>query len=91
MPDAPSGNPMVTRKTWEEFRAAGLLWWMNRVLHVFGWAIVAEVQEDGKVTDVFPARVRFRGFTAEIETEGHIALTKHISENVSALMEEAGE
>lgn len=30
---------MIERKSWEEFRNAGLLWWINMILHTFGWAI----------------------------------------------------
>lgn len=56
---------MVNRKSWEEFRNSGFLWWVNMVLHTFGWAICVSM-EDGKVKDVYPARVKFRGF-AEIQ------------------------
>lgn len=78
---------MVTRKTWEEFREAGLLWWVNRTLHLFGWAIVVEVDGD-RVTDAYPARVRFRGFDEKSEAAGFVALTEHISANAPALCEE---
>lgn len=27
---------MVTRKSWEEFRQNGLLWFTNLILHMFG-------------------------------------------------------
>lgn len=26
---------MVERRSWEEFRESGLLWWVNRTLHLF--------------------------------------------------------
>ena len=35
---------MVKKKTWQEFRKTGLLWFMNTILHAFGWAIVVEVE-----------------------------------------------
>lgn len=53
---------MVERKTWEEFRECKLLWWINMILHTFGWAIVTEIDEDNKVCECYPARVKFRGF-----------------------------
>lgn len=30
---------MVVEKSWDEFRNSGLLWWINMILHTFGWAI----------------------------------------------------
>ena len=48
---------MVTKKSWEEFRSTGLLWWINMILHTFGWAICYEF-DDGKIVEVYPARVK---------------------------------
>jgi len=36
---------MVKKKTWKEFRETGLLWWINMVLHTFGWAIVIDIND----------------------------------------------
>ena len=52
---------MVTKKTWQEFRDTGLFWWINSILHTFGWAICIEL-ENGIITNSYPARVKFRGF-----------------------------
>ncbi len=82
---------MILRKSWEEFRTVGLLWFVNRTLHLIGWAIVFDVDESGEVTDVYPARVDFRGFTAEAETNGFSKLTEHIKENIDDLVQEANE
>ena len=38
---------MVTRKSWEEFRQNGLLWFTNLILHMFGWSIV--VKQDNNI------------------------------------------
>ncbi len=80
---------MVERKTWDEFRSAQLLWWVNRMLHIFGWAIVVEVGDDGCVTNAYPARVKYRGFDAASEAEGFAVLSKYIEENAAELSEEA--
>lgn len=48
---------MIRKKTWEEFRDTGLFWFINMILHAFGWAIVL-VKDDGKIIDVYPARVK---------------------------------
>lgn len=79
---------MVGRKTWEEFRDSKLLWFMNTILHTFGWAIVVEFDND-IITDVYPARVKFRGFSEKINTEGYIGLSKYIKENCEELLKEA--
>lgn len=53
---------MVTKKTWKEFRESGFLWWINMILYTFGWAIVVDIDDNGEITDAYPARVKFRGF-----------------------------
>jgi hypothetical protein len=63
---------IVERRTWEEFRATGLLWAANNILHWFGWAIVVatdDAQPD-KVIDVYPVRTKWRGFGKEADDRG---------------------
>lgn len=81
-------SSMVTKKTWEEFRESGMLWWINRILHTFGWAIVVDI-EDEKVISAYPARVKFRGFGEGSETLGFIKVSKYLKENSQELLEEA--
>jgi len=76
---------MVVRKTWEEFRSCGFLWWVNVILHTFGWAIVVSVNEEGKVTDAYPARVKFRGFNEKHNTEGYVAVSEFMKDNAKQL------
>ena len=78
---------MVTKKSWEEFRDSGLLWWINMILHTFGWAIVCEFDE-GVVTQVYPARVKFRGFDPESNDRGYSRVTQYLNENCSELIKE---
>jgi hypothetical protein len=83
---------MVTKKSWEEFRTTGLVLFINNILHVFGWAIVFEVEKDTEtVTAVYPARVKFRGFGNEDTTESHQKIAKWISDNSDDLLKEASE
>ena len=83
---------MVSRRTWEEFQNAKLLWWINRILHTFGWAIViVQDMEDGSISEAYPARVRFRGFDSESEGAGFVGLTAHLQSTISDLVEEAAE
>ena len=80
---------MIERKTWEEFRETKLLWWINRILHTFGWSIVLSLGEDGiKIKDVYPARVKFRGFDEESEEEGFIGLTQYLKDNIDDISKE---
>lgn len=81
---------MSEKKTWKEFKDTGLLWLINSLLHLFGWAICLEVNE-GVVTDVFPARVKFRGFSESDNTEGYKKISQYMRDNAEALLQEAKE
>ena len=80
---------MITRKEWKEFRESGLLWWINRMLHLFGWAICVNIDESDEVTEVYPAKVKFRGFDSKSEDEGFIKLSKHIKAEADRLVDES--
>lgn len=67
---------MVNKKTWKQFQDSGLLWWINMILHTFGWAIALNVNEEGEITDAFPARVKYRGFGEKENTDGYIRVSK---------------
>ena len=82
---------MIDKRTWKEFRDTKLLWWVNRTLHLFGWAIVFATDEDDKLVDVFPARVKFRGFDQEIETDGFKGLSIYLLNNIKELEKETYE
>ena len=81
-------TPIIVEKSWKEFRDSGFLWWVNMILHTFGWAITVEMEDD-KVIDAYPARVKFRGFGEKNNTEGYIKVSQYMKENVSELLEEA--
>lgn len=79
---------MVNRKTWQEFKDTGMLWFTNMILHTFGWSIVCDI-EDGEVVNAYPARVAFRGFTEQINTDGYIKLSQYMSDNANVLLQES--
>ena len=58
------------------------------ILHIFGWAIVVEL-EDKKIINAYPARVKFRGFSEENNTEGYRKVSKYMYENINEILEEA--
>jgi hypothetical protein len=79
---------MVTKKEWSEFRSTGLLLFINQILHVFGWAIVFEM--DGEIVkSVYPARVKFRGFNNDSVTEAYAKISDYLKENAEELSKEA--
>lgn len=58
----------MKRESWIYFKHTGLLHFVNLFLHIFGWCIVIEIDEYTKeVTDVYPARCNFNGFTKKDE------------------------
>lgn len=77
----------TTKRDWKEFKDSKLLWWVNRSLHLFGWAIVLE-EDNGKITNAYPARVDYRGFSETSEEEGFQTLTNHLAENITKLQDE---
>lgn len=80
-----AAEPDGSLDAWRAFREAGLLWWVNRILHLFGWAIVLTVEEDGSVSAARPERVRFRGFETKDEVEGFRMLQDYLADNAEQL------
>ena len=78
---------MVTKKEWSEFRSTGLFLIINQLLHVFGWALVMEFEGE-EIKNVYPARVKYRGFTDDIVTKGHQMVAKYLKENIEELERE---
>lgn len=79
---------MIDKKTWEEFRDSGFLWWINMILHTFGWSIVIEYEND-KAINAYPARVKYRGFGEMSNTEGYINVSQYIKDNAEILLDES--
>ena len=78
---------MIEEKNWDAFRATGLLWFVNQLLHAFGWAIVINIDEEtGVVQNAFPARVKFRGFDEKSQTDGYTKLTEYVHREADDLL-----
>lgn len=60
------------------------------ILHTFGMAIVFDM-DGGEVKDVYPARVKFRGFGEKNNTEGYIKVSEYMNKNAGILFEESKE
>jgi hypothetical protein len=80
---------MIDKRTWQEFSDAGLVWWANRILHLFGWAIVLQVENDGTISDAYPARCKFRGFEPGCETRNFKKLSSYLKAHIEEIDKEA--
>ena len=86
--------PNLVETSWDEFASAGLFWWINRGIHLFGWALVREMdsdEPDAKVLRVYPARCRFRGFSEDVEDDGFRRLTADIEANIPNLVRDTSD
>ena len=86
---------IVDRRTWDEFRKSGLFMFVNMVLHAFGWALVVDVDYDKEtqtetspVKNCYPARVKFRGFDADSQTEMHERIADYLANTAPNFPEE---
>lgn len=66
-----------------------MLWFTNRLLHIFGWAIVVSVDDAGSIIDAYPARVRFRGFSEKIEANGFEKVSAFLNQESQNLLDES--
>ena len=80
---------MIEEKSWQEFRDSGLFWWINTILHTFGWAIVMVADDDGNLTKVYPARVKFRGFDNAYNAMGYVKVSEFMKDHAEELLKEA--
>ena len=84
-------NAAIKEKTWKEFQESGMLWMENTILQVFGWSIVIDQDENGNIISVYPARVKYRGFTQKTNNRGYIKVSQFMEENAEELLKEAME
>jgi hypothetical protein len=83
---------MLEKKEWSKFRDTGLLLFVNFFLHIFGWAIAMDIDDEtGKVIECFPARTRFRGFDEKSQDKAYFLLSEYMRKNASALLSEASD
>ena len=82
-------NTMLKKMSWDEFRGTGLLFFVNQILHAFGWAITVEMGEDGKVIGAYPARTKFRGFGQDSIERGYKNIAAFLRMEAETLYGEA--
>ena len=81
-------SKMVRKMSWKKFRDSGALWLVNSFLHVFGMVIVIVLDDKDKITDVYPARCKFRGFSYEESDDGYKKITEYMAKNAESLLED---
>ena len=77
---------MIKRSSWSEFRDTGLLWLINSILHLFGWCIVIERDDNNSFTGAYPAKTDFRGFSEKSNTKNYKKITEYMMNNSAELL-----
>ena len=86
IPDKIEMNSTIS--IWETFRETGLLFFINQILHAFGWCIAVEKDIHGIVVGAYPQRTSARGFTEEGIDKGYKKVAKYLKENADELFDE---
>ena len=79
----------VELRTWLEFKEQGFLWFINSILHVFGWTIAIEEELHSGEIVARVYRTKFRGFPEETNTRGYALIAKYMKNNADAIYDEA--
>ena len=79
---------VLIEKSWDEFRDTGLVIFINRILHVFGWCLAFDVDDNDRVVFVHPCRTKFRGFPKDVDAESYIRISKYLAENADDLLKD---
>lgn len=74
-----------SEQNWVEFRENGFLWLTNTILHIFGWSIVFEI-ENNKIVNVYPSRTKFRGYYKHKNDIGYELITRYMNDNSKELL-----
>ena len=76
------------QQAWYQFRANGLLWYINQQLQAMGYSIFYTLDEQGDIIDVRPKRTRFRGFSEASNDRGFGQLHTYLRSNIEDIAAE---
>jgi len=79
---------MLEERSIDEFRETGLLLLTNQFLHIFGWALAVDIDDDGKATKLYPTHCKFRGFDHNKAGEAYKKITLHLKERMPDLLKD---
>lgn len=82
---------MYEEKTWLDLRKTGLLMFINSFLHIFGWCIIVELDDDGNFKRAYPARTKWRGFSSDSIDRAYRNVTKMMKEDIDRLLKDVEE
>jgi len=71
---------------WVEFQRIGLLWFVNRIIHIFGYAIIFNYDKDNILVSVYPKKVSYRGFKEYSEQQGFEKVMTYMKENIDEIV-----
>jgi hypothetical protein len=78
----------ITRTTWREFKKTKLLWLINSILQIFGWAILLQYDSDtNEICDVYPARIKHRKDSEESNIAEHENLMWYLQNNIQIFVD----
>jgi len=84
--EAPTQENPLVRVDARVFINTGLLWFVNRILHTFGYAIAYDEDEaTGAVEGFYICRTNFRGYEPEIEDEGYERVARYLRDHATSL------
>jgi hypothetical protein len=72
-----------------KFRNSGLLLLVNQFLHIFGWAIAIDIDDENVPVKMYPKRVSYRGFTEESQTKAYAKIAAYMKDNADEILKEA--
>jgi len=72
----------------EEFRKTGLLLLLNQFLHIFGFALVAEYDDNNLFSRIYIARVASRGFGEDATSKAYISVSEYMVNSAKELLKE---
>ena len=81
-------NEQNLEEKWKEFQNAGLLHFVNEFLHIFGYAIIIDKDNHGKVLDVYPEKVNYTGFSEKSNEEAYIKIADFMKNNANRILKE---
>lgn len=82
-------NTNLKESSWRSFLDSGMLWWANRILQPMGWVIVVVEDEDtNTITEVYPARTRYRGFSRDLDEEGFTRVSRWMKNTGAELLDD---
>ena len=82
---------MYEEKTWLDLQKTGLIMFINTFLHIFGWCIILEAEDDGTFKRAYPARTKWRGFSSDSMDRAYKKITNEMKENIDQLIKDVEE